>query len=134
MGSDMSFEDLMEDPKLQNLYDAKVSGEETVLERPCWVLQLVAKGGADPAYHSRRLWVDKERFLVLKEERFARSGKLLKTAEVMKIGQMGNRWVAERALFRDALKSDGGTEFVISAVEFDPTIPDSVFSQASLRK
>ena len=134
MGSDMSYEDLMEDPKLQNLYDAKVSGEETVLERPCWVLELAAKSGTDPAYHSRKVWVDKERFLVLKEERFATGGKLLKTSEVKKMAQMHKRWVAEHAVFRDALKNDGGTEFVVRPVEFDPRIPESVFSQASLRK
>ena len=134
MGSDMSYEDLMEDPKLQSLYDAKVSGEDTVVARPCYVLELVAKNGASPAYHSRKLWVDKERFLVLKEERFATSGKLLKTTEVKKIGQMQKRWVAEQVLFRDALKNDGGTEFVVTAVEFDPKIPESVFSQAALRR
>jgi outer membrane lipoprotein-sorting protein len=134
MGSDMSYEDLMEDPKLQNLYLANVTGDESVLDRPCWVLQLAAKSGADPAYHSRKLWVDKERFLVLKEERFATSGKLLKTTEVKKISQMQHRWIAERAVFRDALKNDGGTEFVVGSIEFDATIPEHVFSQASLRK
>jgi outer membrane lipoprotein-sorting protein len=134
MGSDMSYEDLMEDQKLQNLYLAKVTGDETFLDRPCWVLQLTAKSGADPAYHSRKLWVDKERFLVLKEERFATSGKLLKTTEVKKIIQMQRRWVAEQAVFRDALKDDGGTEFVVGSVEFDATIPEHVFSQASLRR
>jgi outer membrane lipoprotein-sorting protein len=134
MGSDMSYEDLMEDPRLQNLYDAKVIGEDNVSNRPCWVMTLTAKPGADPAYHSRKLWVDKERFLVLKEERYATSGRLLKTTEVTKVGQMQQRWVAERAVFRDALKNDGGTEFVVGSVEFDPKIPDSVFSQASLRR
>ena len=38
------------------------------------------------------------------------------------------------ALFKDALKNDGGTEFVVSSVEFNAKIPESVFSQASLRK
>jgi outer membrane lipoprotein-sorting protein len=134
MGSDMSYEDLMEDPKLQNLYDAKVAGEEACLERSCWLLELTAKNGTDPSYHSRKLWVDKERFLVLKEERFATSGKLLKTTEVTKVAMMQQRWVAERAVFRDALKNDGGTEFVVGSVEFDAKIPEHVFSQASLRK
>jgi outer membrane lipoprotein-sorting protein len=134
MGSDMSYEDLMEDPRLQNLYQANVTGEESVLERGCWVLQLTAKPGMNPAYHSRKLWVDKERFLVLKEERFATSGRLLKTAEVTKVSQVQQRWVAERALFKDALKNDGGTEFVVGSVEFNAKIPDNVFSQASLRK
>jgi outer membrane lipoprotein-sorting protein len=134
MGSDMSYEDLMEDPKLVSLYEAKLAGEETLIERPSWVVQLTAKSGKDPAYHSRKVWIDKERFLVLKEERYATSGKLLKTTEVTKIASMGGRWVAERALFRDALKNEGGTEFVIVSVEFDAKIPDHVFSQASLRK
>jgi outer membrane lipoprotein-sorting protein len=134
MGSDMSYEDVMEDPKLINLYEAKVTGEDTVLERPCWVVQLTAKSGSAPAYHSRKVWVDKERFLVLKEERYATSGKLLKSTEVTKVASMGGRWVAERALFRDALKGEGGTEFVIVSVEFNAKIPEHLFSQASLRR
>lgn len=105
-----------------------------MLERPCWVLQLAAKSGADPAYHSRKVWVDKERFLVLKEERYATSGKLLKTTEVTKATEMQRRWVAERAIFRDALKNDGGTEITVVSIQFDPKIPESLFSQASLRK
>ena len=40
MGSDMSYKDLMEDPKLQNLYVATTAGEESFLGRPCWVLEL----------------------------------------------------------------------------------------------
>lgn len=134
MGSDMSYEDLMENPKLQHLYTATVAGEERILERLCWVVQLTAKPGADPAYHARKLWVDRERYLVLKEERFATSGKLLKVAEVTKVTQVHQRWVAERSIFKDALKGDGGTEFVVSSTEFDAKIPEALFSQASLRK
>lgn len=134
MGSDMSYEDLMEDPKLQNLYAATVAGDERVLERPCWIVQLTARPGAEPAYHSRKLWVDRERYVVLKEERFGTSGKLLKVAEVTKVMQVQQRWTAERSVFRDALKGDGGTEFVVISTEFDAKIPEHLFSQASLRK
>jgi len=134
MGSDLSYEDLMEDPKLQNLYVATVTGEATLLERPCWVLELKARPGAEPSYHSRKIWVDKERFLPLKEERYATSGKLLKTTEISRVRQFQRRWVAERAVFKDALKNDGGTEFTVLSVEFDVKIPEHVFSQASLRK
>ncbi len=134
MGSDMSYEDMMEDPKLQNLYNATVVGEGTLLERPCWILELKARPGAEPSYHSRKVWVDKERFLPLKEERYATSGKLLKTTEITSVRQYQQRWVAERAVFKDALKNDGGTEFVVTSIEFDAKIPEHVFSQASLRK
>jgi len=134
MGSDMSYEDLMEDPKLQNLYIASVTGEATLLERPCWILELKAKPGAEPSYHSRKVWVDKDRYLPLKEERYATSGKLLKTTEIKSVRQYQQRWVAERAVFNDALKNDGGTEFGVTSIEFDAKIPEHVFSQASLRK
>jgi len=134
MGSDMSYEDLMEDPKLLSLYVATVVGEETVRERPCWIVQLTARTGADPSYHSRKLWVDRERFVVLREERFATGGKLLKVAEVTHVTRVQQRWVAERSVFRDALKGDGGTEFAVTSMDFDVAIPDHIFSQASLRK
>ena len=84
MGSDLSYEDMMEDPVLGNIYEAAVVGEETVLERPCWVLELTATK-EDTAYFKRKIWVDKERFVILREEMFARSGKLLKTLEVKSV-------------------------------------------------
>ena len=78
--------------------------------------------------------MDKERFLPLKEERYATSGKLLKTTEITSVRQYQQRWVAERAVFKDALKNDGGTEFVVTSIEFDAKIPEHIFSQAALRK
>ena len=51
MGSDLSYEDLMEDPKLKNLYEAQIAGEDTVIDRPCWILELSAKN-PDVAYHT----------------------------------------------------------------------------------
>ncbi len=132
-GSDLSYEDLMEDASLAGLYAASVSGSDSVLGRAAWKLELVAKS-ADVAYQRRNLWVDKERDLVLKEERFSKSGKLLKTMEVLSVKRFDGRWLADRAVFRDALKSGGGTEFRIDSIRFNVPIPDAVFSRASLRK
>ena len=132
MGSDLSYEDLMEDPRLASLYAAAVAGEETYEDRPCWVLDLVSRG-EDIAYFKRKIWVDKERSVVLREERFAKSGKLLKTTEVKSVDRQGGRWVPNRIVFKDALKEGAGTEFVLESIEFDAAIPDHVFTKASLR-
>ncbi|MBN1272999.1 MAG: outer membrane lipoprotein-sorting protein [Candidatus Aminicenantes bacterium] len=133
MGSDLSYEDFMEDPDLTNLYEAKVIAEETFKERSCWVLELTSKGG-DIAYHSRKIWVDKERFVSMKEERFAKSGKLLKTFVVEKIERIQNRWIPTHMIFKDELKSGKGTEFFLESLEMNADIPDAVFTKASLRK
>ena len=133
MGSDLSYEDRMEDPVLHNLYSATVVGEEMFLDRPCWVLELTAKK-ADVAYYSRKIWVDKERYVPLKENRYAKGGKLLKTFEVKTVTRIQNRWVADRAVFKDVLKKGDGTEFVLNSIEFNADIPDYIFSKAALRK
>ena len=82
MGSDLSYEDMMEDPELANLYHAEVTGEEIIDGHECWVLGLTAKT-RDIAYHTRRLWVDKQKYIPLQQELYAKSGKLLKR---MKLG------------------------------------------------
>ncbi len=132
MGSDLSYEDMMEDQRLVALYDAVVAGDERVGDRPCWVLALSSRGG-DIAYFTRRIWVDKERYVVLREERFAKSGKLLKSTEVLDVQRMKERWVPTRVVFKDALKGGEGTEFVVKAMEFNAAIPDHLFTKASLR-
>jgi outer membrane lipoprotein-sorting protein len=133
MGSDLSYEDLMEDRRLQNDYDAEVVGEEEIGDRPCWILMLTAKK-EDLAYFSRRIWVDKERYVSLREERYAKSGKLIKTTQVKNVRRIESRWFPVEMVFKDELKSGKGTEFILESVEFNAEIPDYVFSKASLRR
>lgn len=133
MGSDLSYEDMMEDPKLSNLYNATVVGEETILNRPCWVVELTAKT-ADIAYHSRKVWVDQDRYILMREERYAKSGKLLKTMTINKVERMSGRWVATSVTFKDQLQSGKGTDFILDSIQFNEPIPEYMFSKAALRK
>lgn len=133
MGSDLSYEDMMEDPRLINLYTAEVVGEETLLNRECWILDLTAKS-SDIAYNSRKIWVDKQRFIPLQEFRYAKSGRLLKTTEIKNVERQDNRFVATHIIFKDALKEGKGTEFILEKIIFNAQIPDYIFSKASLRK
>ena len=132
MGSDLSYEDLMEDPKLKNLYQAEITDIDTVINRPCWILELNAKK-PEVAYYKRKVWVDQERFITLKENRYAKSGRLIKTTTVTSIRKIEDRWVAEKIIFKDELKSGAGTEFILLSVQFDAQIPDYIFSKANLR-
>lgn len=133
MGSDLSYEDMMENDRLRESYAAAVRGEETYEDRPCWVLELTASKD-DVAYHLRKVWVDRERFVILREERYAKSGRLLKTFETRSVERMQGRWVQTHAVFKDALKTGEGTEFKIESITFDAALPEAVFDKASLRK
>ncbi|HDP67834.1 MAG TPA: outer membrane lipoprotein-sorting protein [Candidatus Marinimicrobia bacterium] len=133
MGSDMSYEDLMESDELRANYDAKVLSREMYNERDCWVLELTATN-SDVAYHSRKIWVDAERWLSLKEERFARSGRLLKKTEILEVFQQDGRWLPRRITFKDMLSRGGGTEYILESIDFNVDIPDYQFTKAALRK
>lgn len=132
MGSDLSYEDMMEDPRLSEIYDAKVTGKEIIDDRSCWVLQLTAT--KDLAYHTRKLWVDQERSIPHREERFAKSGKLLKKIDLKDFKRIENRWFPMRMVFKDVLKTGEGTEFVVESIEFNVPIPEHLFSKAALRR
>ena len=133
MGSDLSYEDMMDDPHLPNMYSAVVASSDTVRGRQCWVLNLTAKK-TDIAYDHRTVWVDKERFVPLREDLFAKSGKLLKTMDVREVMRVKNHWMAKSVLYKDVLKEGEGTEFFSDTITLDVPIPDYLLSKASLRR
>ena len=134
MGSDMSYNDMMEDRPLQEIYKATIAGNEKIEGRDHWVMTMEARIKGLP-YPKRKTWVDKEFFLPSREELYAKSGKLLKTATLKNIKNIQGRWFPEKFIYKDELKRNSrGTEWIIDDIEFDVNIPSSRFSKALLRK
>jgi outer membrane lipoprotein-sorting protein len=132
MGSDLSYEDMMDDRKLTETYKAEVIDSEEIDGRKAWVLELTATVD-DVAYASRKLWVDAERFVPLREDLFARSGQLLKRSVMSDVVQIEGRWFPKSILYKDMLKQGDGTEFKIIGIQFNQDIPEHIFSKASLK-
>lgn len=134
MGSDMSYNDMMEDRPLEELYEATLEGSVLIDGRDHWIMHLEAKVKG-LSYPKRRAWIDKEYLLPMKEELYAKSGKLLKTSAMDGIKKVQGRWFPSRFIFKDELKRNSkGTEWHIDDIEFDVDIPESRFSKAKLRK
>jgi len=134
MGSDMSYNDVMEDKPLDQLYTATLEGEEYVGDRKCYILFLKSKVDGI-SYPKRREWVDAEYFLPIKEELYAKSGKLLKSTSMDGIKKIGDRWFPSRFVFKDELKKNSkGTEWIINDIQFDQDMPEIIFSKSNLRK
>ena len=134
MGSDMSYNDMMEDKPLQDLYKATLEGSININDRKHWVIYLEAKVKG-LSYPMRRAWVDTEYLLPMKEELYAKSGKLLKTATMRDVKRIQGRWFPSRFIYKDELKRNSkGTEWVIEEISFDMNISASRFSKAMLRK
>lgn len=134
MGSDFSFEDMTErSKKLREEYTAEMKGEEDLKGRACYVLVLVSKIPKQ-TYFTRKIWVDKERFLGLKEELFAKSGKLLKVMTVDEIKTYKDRFYPVKITLEDKLRNDSKTEMIIKKIDFDISIPPGTFSERNLMR
>ncbi len=133
MGSDLSYEDITDNSSLLDNYEATLLDDNVIMERNCWVMELIAKTD-DIAYAKRKIWVDKERYLPIQDERYAKSGKLLKTTTITEAFQQDGRWIPKKMIFKDELSKGKGTEYIIESIEFNVDIPDYYFTKAGLRR
>ncbi len=133
MGSDLSYEDMMEERKLSEVYDAKIVKDGNFNDSPVWIMDLISKVEG-LAYHKRTLWIDKTKFVPLKENLYAKSGTLLKTTTFSNIKKIDTRWYPMKINYKDMLKDGRGTDFVIIDISFDTYIPKDYFSKNMLKK
>jgi outer membrane lipoprotein-sorting protein len=133
MGSDFSYEDMLENKKLLEKYSVEVVGSEVINERECYVLELNAID-KKVTYAKRKFWVDKERFVVLKAQLFALSGKLLKEIVMEKVEKYDDRYFATKVTMMNKLTQDTSTTFEMEEIDFDVDIPDGTFSKRRLER
>jgi hypothetical protein len=133
MGSDVSYEDALESSSFQEKYSAARKDDETLDGRPCFVIELTAKVST-AAYERRLLWIDAERFVNIKEEMYAKSGRLLKTSATLAVDRIGERWFPTRLEFVSKLRANTKTVFSMGRIELNVAVTEQQFSMAALTK
>jgi outer membrane lipoprotein-sorting protein len=133
MGSDFSYQDIMESDKLTDLYNFEIIREDEIEGRICYVLEGIAKEGVKVSYYRRISWVDKERFVGLKEELYTQSGRILKETRINEIKEIEGRWIPIDSVMENKLRKNTYTEFKITEIDFNPEIPEGTFALQSLR-
>jgi outer membrane lipoprotein-sorting protein len=133
MGSDLSYEDTIENEKLSARYNPVLAGSEPWNGRDCWVLDLRAKRKTE-SYPEQKLWVDKETGDCLHYELFALSGVKLKEYNLKRIETIGGRRFPVETEIRDLLRRDSKTTLILKNIILDQPIPDSVFSTRNLER
>ncbi|HEX7714251.1 MAG TPA: outer membrane lipoprotein-sorting protein [Bacillota bacterium] len=133
MGSDFSYSDSTERLQLLDLYDATVTGAAELDGRNVYLLELKAKQ-ADANYFTRKLWIDQERYVALRQEMYAKSGKLLKVMTTESVLKVGDRFFAAKVKMEDKLKKNTYSEMIFTDIKLDEAIPDSIFTIQNLEK
>ena len=134
MGSDLSYEDMMEDhAPARRSTTAKVAGEETVDGAACWVLELSSRGGTSRLLHAQDLG-GQGAIRRPAEERFAKSGKLLKTPDVKSVDPRQDRWVPSASSSRTPSRRARGPNSRSTRSNSTSAIPAYLFDKAGLRR
>lgn len=134
MGSDLSYEDILQATQLQELYTASVVGSEEMNGRTCWKLELTARDDT-VAYPRRVSWIDQEHSVPVREELYALSGTLLKTWDLSEVQVFDDgrafptRWVVE-----DQLQAGSQTTLVFQNLNFTVELEDEIFHERWLER
>lgn len=133
MGSDISYEDMMESSSWKDAYTATVTGQDSFESRPCWVVEMVAKDDSI-TYPKRVVCVDTENKLPVRQELYAVSGMLLKVWTMHDAQAYGERWYPNRMRVEDKLQEGTYTEMTFTDMSFSVALEDEVFSQRWLER
>jgi hypothetical protein len=110
---------------VEGLSEGKVGAIEAI------ALELREKGAQ--AYPRVRIWVRKLDGILLKEEYFGASGRLIRYALYPTHVRLGTKTLPSKIVYVDALDSSRRTTATISSPSFEG-IPDTVFSKAFLER
>ena len=133
MGSDVSYEDALNSDELSTVYSIVLIGKEFLNTDSCYVVELNALAKNVP-YYKRKMWVQLSTFVQMREEMYAKSGKLLKVSTTLAIDTIGNRFIASSVEIASMLKKNSKTVFEMSSIVFDDVLDESKFSLRFLRQ
>ena len=130
-GSDAQNADLDQN-SFSDDYEVTNWEEGTLGSFDVWILDLEART-SDVAYDRVKLWVRKDEQIVLKQEDYSVSGRLMRTSLFPRYERVGEKLLPKQVLIVDELNEGERTQLTMS----DATtrqIPDSVFSKAYLER
>lgn len=127
MGSDFSYEDILEAADWRTRYKAVIVGEEPIDGAPCYKVEMNALS-PDVSYPKRAVWVDKALLVPRRQELYALSGMMLKVITMSDVKPFGSRQFPTRIVAEDKLQQGSKTEIVFAELDFAVKLEEEVFS------
>ncbi len=133
MGSDFSYEDMLESQAMRTHYKSRVEKSETCGKYQCYVIELKQRKPGQ-TYPKRRFWVTKKNFVPMRSEMYAASGRLLKVMTFSAIKVYDGRYYPTKMRMMNKLKRGTWTEIVMSDIAFKVKLPGQIFSLRNLQR
>lgn len=129
--SDVKIDDVnRSDTRWRENYDVTGFDSDVLGKNEVYVITLTAKTN-DPAYAKVKFYVRKDLNLVLKQEDYSGSDRLMRTTLIPKYSKVPAGYVPTQMIMKDELNKGENTQQVISDLTFDK-LPDRIFTKAYL--
>lgn len=133
MGTDFTNDDLVKESSITNDYDQTIVGNDNILNRDCWKIQLIPKPEAAVVWGKVLIWVDKKDYLQLKTEAYDEDGELVNTMISSEVKMMGGRLMPTQMVMTPADKPGNKTMITYKSLTFDLPIRDDFFSTQNMK-
>ena len=133
LGSDFSYEDMTENRGMLDDYDGELLEEEEIGGELCYVIHLRERERG-MSYPERKYWISKKTLLPVREERYAKSGRLLKVARFEDVEEFDDRRFPTRFIMEDKLKEGSRTEIILDELKFKIPEPEGIFDRRNMRR
>jgi len=133
MGSDFSNNDLAKSDSLLTDYTHSIVGTETHDGKRVYLIKSMPKPNAPVVWGMQKLKI-REDLIWLQEEFYDEDLEPVKAMTTLEIQMLGGKLYPKVWRMQAVDEKDKYTELTYSALEFKSSLPDSLFSQTSLRK
>ncbi len=134
MGSDFTNDDLIRESSIVQDYDHSIVGEERVLDRDCYKIQLIPKPEAAVVWGKLYLWITKKDYLELKVEFYDEDEYLINTQVMSDIKTIGGRTIPCKLEMIPAEEEGKKTVIQIESSDFNTEVKESFFSQQNMKR
>ena len=129
--SDIKLDDVEQSKqRWRNNYEVEAYEQGTLGKYPVHIITLKAKT-SEPSYAKSKYYVRTDIALILKEEDFSGSDRLMRTILIPKYSKVPAGYVGTQMIIRDELNKGEQTQQVVSDLTFD-ALPDKIFTKAYL--
>jgi outer membrane lipoprotein-sorting protein len=133
MGSDYTNDDILKESSVVNDYTHEIAGDETIGNRLCYKIKMVAKEDAAVVWGHQIWWIDKNDMLVLKAELYDEDGYLVRTETGSEIREMDGRLIPSRLELLPVEEKDNKTIVEIKEIRFNMPVNENFFSQQNMK-
>jgi outer membrane lipoprotein-sorting protein len=128
--SDAKASDMTDEYQWRDDYQVTAIAEGKLGQYPVWIITLEAISD-DPSYAKDIYYIRKDYPIVLKQENYSASDRLMRTLLMPKYTKVNGKYIATQTIIRDELNKGEQTQQIVSEIYFGP-LEDKVFTKAYL--